>query len=291
MDMEPPQDQGPCRGPELLVVGLVPGVDVDVIGAPTDQDEAVQGMDMEPPQDQGPCRGPEPLVVGLVSGEAVDVSGAQGVEQPVDQPQFSGTKVPDGEPGVVSSTIREDASQEGLESGGGMFNGQGERPTAQPACPGSFQNDEKPMDVVEGVDKVVVKAPSSEFKLPEFQCTFISTAELAETFKGVPGEDFGMTDVAGPSEPAVPADGREIYVPRSNLDHHPFLFHSTEPLQCMEVVPENLTCTMDCGEPMPEQGFVTVDLQLNKKLFRNVFKERKYVLDYVFNKSEAWLKG
>lgn len=78
-----------------------------------------------------------------------------------------------------------------------------------------------------------------------------------------------------------------IYVPVSDKDNHPFLLHSSTPMSCMVVAPENLGCSLDCGVPDADRR-VSSDIMIrNKRLFSSVFSLRKDVMDYLFQNIES----
>jgi hypothetical protein len=70
-------------------------------------------------------------------------------------------------------------------------------------------------------------------------------------------------------------------------DFHKYLLHSFVPLSCMDIVPDNLGCTIDCGDPNGEQLVTSQLLLRDKSIFSNVLSLRKEVMDFVFNKSDT----
>ncbi|KAH9612979.1 hypothetical protein KSS87_008040 [Heliosperma pusillum] len=83
--------------------------------------------------------------------------------------------------------------------------------------------------------------------------------------------------------------GNEAPIP-ATVVHHPYLFHSDRPHSCMDVVPENLGCSIDCRAPNPDYLIVPDALCRNKSIFKGVLSLRMHVLDYVFNKSSIYNK-
>ncbi|KAK9665423.1 hypothetical protein RND81_14G111800 [Saponaria officinalis] len=58
----------------------------------------------------------------------------------------------------------------------------------------------------------------------------------------------------------------------------------------MGIVPDNLGCSIYCGEPDPDRLFLTEVLSREKSMFDNVLLLKKDVMDYIFNKSEGMNK-
>ncbi|XP_074277458.1 uncharacterized protein LOC141601092 [Silene latifolia] len=144
------------------------------------------------------------------------------------------------------------------------------------------------VDVV-GRAEITPGDPSTECTGNEIPLTFMSTADLNEAFAGVEERTIGAAKEGlvveirdARVEPVAPLPP-PIYVPRCDMIHHPFLLHSTAPLPCMDIVPENLGCSQDCGAPDPDQHVCSQWLRFNKERFRTVFRVRKDVMDYVFD--------
>ncbi|KAK9663633.1 hypothetical protein RND81_O263700 [Saponaria officinalis] len=89
------------------------------------------------------------------------------------------------------------------------------------------------------------------------------------------------------------AEGKQLPSPVnshviSTTDFHKYLLHRTFVCSSMGIVPDNLGCSIYCGEPDPDRLFVTEGLSREKSMFDNVLRLRKDVMDYIFNKSE-WM--
>ncbi|KAK9706686.1 hypothetical protein RND81_07G144700 [Saponaria officinalis] len=73
-------------------------------------------------------------------------------------------------------------------------------------------------------------------------------------------------------------------------DFHKYLLHRTFVCCSMGIVPDNLGCSIYCGEPDPDRLFLTEGLSREKSMFDNVLRLRKDVMDYIFKKSEGMNK-
>ncbi|KAK9714631.1 hypothetical protein RND81_06G108000 [Saponaria officinalis] len=106
---------------------------------------------------------------------------------------------------------------------------------------------------------------------------------------------FDVGDIEVQQNLGGTAEGKQLPSPVNShvirtTDFHKYLLHRTFVCCSMGIVPDNLGCSIYCGEPDPDRLFLTEGLSREKSMFDNVLRLRKDVMDYIFNKSEGMNK-